>query len=126
MARAAINRELSLEEQTLLKWLIENGMPEAAAYVAHIPSLRVVGGCECGCPTVDLALDGRRASLTGPHHILADFLGTTPEGVSVGVILHARGDQISELEIYSLTGTEAKFGLPTIDSLHSFEATPRP
>jgi hypothetical protein len=123
MPRAAINRELSFEEQTLLKWLLNNGIPEAQEYSSQIPALRIVGGCECGCPTVIFALGNRRGSVTEQHRIIANFYGATPEGTQVGVLLHALGDQISELEVYLMDDAEGKFGLPAISSLHPFETT---
>ena len=119
MPRAAINRELSIEEQALIKWLIANGSPEAKAYESQLPLLRIVGGCDCGCPTVNFAVGSRR-EISGPPRIIADFIGMTPAGIEVGVILFAAGEQISELEVYSLSGAEGKFSLPAIASLHPF------
>jgi hypothetical protein len=43
--------------------------------------------------------------------------GLTPENVEVGVILHARDGQLSEMEIYSIAQQERRFGLPKIDTL---------
>jgi hypothetical protein len=62
-----------------------------------------------------LALAGKTERTTGPSEILADFDGTTD--VPVGVILHAREGQISELEIYAINDFEGTFGLPKIQSL---------
>jgi hypothetical protein len=105
---------------TLLEWLLANGRPEAREYERQAPSLRVVGRCSCGCPTIDLAIGERDQHTVCPSEILADFSGVTAEGIEVGVILHAREGQISELEVYSMTGEDRELGLPTIESLRTF------
>jgi len=64
-----------------------------------------------------LALAGNTERTTGPSEILADFDGTTDDGVPVGVILHAREGQISELEVYAISDFEGTFSLPKIQSL---------
>jgi len=51
---------------------------------------------------------------------LADFLGRTPEGLEVGVVLHAREGEISELEVYGTTAVKESFRLPLIESLKQF------
>lgn len=122
-----VNRLLNPEERTLIEWLIANGAPQARAYTQQLTALRVVGRCSCGCPTVDLALGDSQQNKTGPSQILADFIGATPEGIEVGVILHVRQDQISELEVYSLGTTDTTgrtFGLPRIESLKALEFPP--
>jgi hypothetical protein len=48
---------------------------------------------------------------------LADFEGRTPEGMEVGVILHAREGEISELEVYAISEVKGPFGLPIVESL---------
>jgi hypothetical protein len=111
------NRRLSAQERELLDWLMSNGTPEAANYVSQIDELRVIGRCKCGCPTVDFGLGDPPRGTTGGSQILADFYGITPEGIAVGVILHAREGQVSEMEIYSTAGYERPFGLPAISTL---------
>lgn len=111
------HRPLTQEERALLEWLITNGSPEAQQYASQIANVSVVGRCACGCPSLDLALVGRKQRKTAPSDILADFEGRTPEGIEVGVILHAREGEISELEIYAIPEVEGPFNLPSIESL---------
>ena len=80
----------------------------------------VVGECTCGCRTIDLALGDREQRKTGSSVLLADFVGSTPEGIEVGVIVHAREGEISELEVYAIAGNEARFNLPSVESLKPF------
>jgi hypothetical protein len=113
-------RPLTQEERTLLEWLIANGSEDDKTYSPQLADLGVVGTCTCGCPTIDLALRGRDQRKTAPSKILADFVGTTPEGIEVGVILHVREGEISELEVYPIANATGPFRLPTIESLKQF------
>jgi len=113
-------RPLTQEERTLLEWLMANGSEDAKQYSPQLGDLSVVGTCTCGCPTIDLAPEGRDQRKTAPSIILADFVGTTPEGIEVGVVLHAREGKISELEVYAIADMKQPFRLPTIESLKQF------
>jgi hypothetical protein len=118
------NRPLNDGERALIDWLIANGIPESQALKQQLTGLQVIGRCSCGCPTVDFASGDSHQPTTGPSRILADFFGVTPEGVEVGVILHARQDRISELEVYSLGTTDTtnrSFGLPRIETLKALD-----
>ncbi len=111
------SRLLTEKERKLLEWLSANGRPNAKPYLSQIANVKVVGKCTCGCPTIDLALGDREQPNTGPSVILADFVGRTPEGTEVGVIVHAREREISELEIYAIPGCDGRFSLPSVESL---------
>lgn len=108
-------RPLSSEERVLLEWLVANGTPSASRYAAQIPRASVVSRCGCGCPTIDLAVDGRET--VGASELIADFEGRSPEGICVGVILHAREGQLSELEVYPIDEVKGPFALPSLSTL---------
>jgi hypothetical protein len=95
-----VERSLSSSERTLLQWLLMHGSSVASKYMSQIDGLRIVSGC--GCPTVDFALQSGRK--VGGSDIVAEAGGKSPEGISVGVILHVRDDEVSELEVYSPRG----------------------
>ena len=111
-----VDRPLSPEERRLLEWLIEHGTPEARDLRSQVEQARVVSHCRCGCPTVDLGITGMERT-SGGSQILADFIGQTPEGFRVGVLLHAREGRLSELEVYNLSEKEGAFSLPFIETL---------
>ena len=113
--RVTDNRPLTTDERILLEWLIANGSRSAATYAPQIPLVRVVSRCSCGCPTIDLAVDGKH--VRGGSELVADFVGKSPEGIQVGVILHCRAGQISELEVYAIDEVKGAFGLPRPDAL---------
>ena len=114
--RTSLKRPLNPEERALCEWLIEHGSPSAAKYASQLDHVTVVSGCTCGCPTVDLAVDGVFSS--GASEIIGDAVGDS-NGVQVGVMLHCRQGQLSELEVYPFEDQKAPFGLPTLQSLTS-------
>jgi hypothetical protein len=114
------NRPLTVEEKTLLEWLMEQGSPEAREFTPQLEHARVVGRCGCGCPTIDLGIGASDTRTVGASQILAEFVGTSPEGWQVGVLLHARDGKLSELEIYNLSEHEGAYSLPSISTLTPF------
>src|SRR5437899_823993 len=114
--RAPEERPLTMEERTLLEWLIAHGVPNASRYSSQIHRAKVVSRCTCGCPTIDLAVDGKQ--MFGPSEIIADAEGSSPEGIAVGVILHCREGQLSELEVYPIEEIKGPFALPIRNRLH--------
>src|SRR4051794_29027260 len=96
--RSKKNRPLSRSELTLLKWLLEHGTERAPVYAEQLPHLQVISHCGCGCPSVDLSVRGEVGS--GGSEIVADYIGVTPEGLDVGILLHARDGKLAELEVY--------------------------
>lgn len=95
-----------------------NGTSEASPYISQIPLLKVVSRCFCGYPSLDLAVGERKSRTVGVSTILADVEGRSPEGVPIGVILHAREGEISELEVYSQNETEV-LSLPMPEMLEA-------
>jgi hypothetical protein len=46
-------RRLNLDEVAIVSTLLDLSCPDAERLRRQLPELRVVGGCGCGCPTVD-------------------------------------------------------------------------
>ena len=95
-------RMLTVEERTLLKWLVTTVDEHQTAYAAQVDAAKVVGHCECGCGSIHFAegllTDG------GPNkEIIADISSRTPNHL-VDVILWARGGRLSLLEIMRYMG----------------------
>lgn len=114
-------RELSRDERALLDRLLLHGASAAKPYVEQLLRVTVASRCGCGCPTIDLAVDGRTASPGSPTLILSEAGGVSPEGISFGVILHGREGLISELEVYPVDG-EGAFTLPDIEKIEFYGA----
>jgi len=96
--------------------LIEHSYIEnATRLLPQLDRLSVVSKCNCGCPTIDLALDGKPAVLKG-QSCISDW-DAEVDGMPVYVQLWVSKDQISSLEVGSLPGTDQPFGLPAIESM---------
>jgi hypothetical protein len=98
-------RELTVEERSLLRFLVERQAPNR---LAELESLKVVARCGCGkCPTV---LFGRKLDaepLTGsPFVEVASYRGKNKEGATVGVVLIEREGKLAELEAWSPHGPD--------------------
>jgi hypothetical protein len=65
-------RELTSKERLLLERLLLHGTAESRGYIEQFPEVTVASRCGCGCPTVDLAVGGRVASLRSPSVILSE------------------------------------------------------
>lgn len=93
-------RSLTTAERSLLDWMID-ASSAGDDFVEQAASAQVVGVCDCGCPTIDLSVDGSPLPKFGPSTIIADAAGKCPSGNPVGVIVHVRDGLIAELEVYS-------------------------
>jgi hypothetical protein len=116
--RAKINRELKASERELIKTLLSH-LPNPKPYIEQLDHLQVVGQCDCGCPTIDLALKEERQKSSEVPEILIEADGCSPEGISVGIILWTKAGDISQLEVYPWEDA-AKFGLPDTRTLTNF------
>jgi hypothetical protein len=114
--RVEESRALTDKERLLLERLMFHGTPASKSYAAQLPLVAVVSRCTCGCPSIDLSVGGRVASLGSPTTILGEAGGVSPEGISFGIILHGREGLISELEVYPIDG-EGVLSIPGIDDI---------
>jgi len=119
-----VERPLLQNERILLEWLLARpssdvSESDVSKYKSQVAELRVVAKCGCGCPTVDFALGPNRK--TGASEIVAEAGGKSTGSVPVGVILHAREGELSELEVYSTQGLDISFTLPLPDSLEHYD-----
>jgi hypothetical protein len=116
--REPLNRPLSQQERDLVRWLIEHSHVDWSRLLPQVDRLSVVWRCNCGCPTIDFALDGVPVGSKG-EKLVSDWLAEV-EGMPVGAMLWQTNDRISTLEVYSLPGTEKPFGLPDIESMKGY------
>ena len=94
----AIDRPLTPEEHGLALWMLEHGRPEAAEFIAQLEDARVVGGCSCGCASIDFAIGGRQEPPQGMR-ILGDF-GFDRGEDRCGAFIFANGDLLGGIEVW--------------------------
>jgi hypothetical protein len=94
----AEDRDLTVEEKRLLRWLLEHGKPEARGFISQIDELRVVSRCPCGCPSVNFVPDD------SGMEILSDYVYEDADGHTIGVFAFARAGALAGIEVWSIAG----------------------
>jgi len=102
-SRAGAPRPLTERELELVEALLGGAGAAGGRYLGQLSRLQVVGGCGCGCPSIDLGVDG--AGDGGPARPLVVADAVSPEGEPVGVILWVRGAVLSGLEVHAWNGS---------------------
>ena len=91
-----LRRDVSATEHELLHRLLTRRAP---ARLADIEPLQVIAVCSCGaCPSVLFGSSPADEPVTNDRFILADYLGLTPKGHLVGVIVWANEQRITEID----------------------------
>lgn len=115
-----LDRSLTLEERTLIEWLLRHGEPGASEFLPQLETAHVYLGCSCGCPTINIEVPDSIPAAHSRSNTLADFVADDGEN-PVGVILFQAGGRLSGLEIYAFGDPPIPFGLPDPSTLHLFE-----
>jgi hypothetical protein len=104
MPHTSEERSLNADEARVLDQLLSLDFPGASELRLQQAHARVVGRCQCGCATVDLAVDissappaqGVRSPIPAEAEVVGE--GEQPPG---GVIVFLKDGYLSGLEIYS-------------------------
>src|SRR5262245_11676665 len=83
------SRPLTESEASLIRWLLQNGAANAARYSDQIDRVSVCSRCRCGCASIDLALDAKKAPIGEGMEILADYLWDGEGDAPFGVYIYA-------------------------------------
>ena len=107
------HRRLSPAEEAIVRWMLRNASRagDLSKLEPSVTSLRVVGRCSCGCPSIDFVPGGQAMGA----QLVAEAQGVTSDGYVVGVLLWVLNGAISALEFYDVD--EPARALPTVDSL---------
>ncbi|QQN68287.1 MULTISPECIES: hypothetical protein [Comamonas] len=98
-----MNRSLTVAEMSLARWMLENGVPEAKAFLGQLESLQVTPWrCVCGCASIDFQLDGHNPAPPGVH-ILGDFLFNDQDQLA-GAFIYESGGLLSGIEVCGFEG----------------------
>lgn len=102
-----MSRPISEQEAAVVTWLLANAsVGDGANYRSvDISSLSVVGGCKCGCASIDFEADK-------PARIIADGIAEYSDGKSAGLLLWGIESRITGLELYDLD-PEASYRFPS-------------
>jgi hypothetical protein len=111
-----MERPFSVEERTLLEFVLTNTTPQALLFVDQLDET-IVTGCCTRCPTAVLRGPDREGELLLGSGPVVDLFGRTPDGRLIGFQVHATRRQLSGIEVYDLSGTLEPLDLPTLSSL---------
>jgi hypothetical protein len=108
-----MDRAINPTEVKVVAWLLDHARVDVTEYRRQpLEYLRVVGGCTCGCTSLDFKpleqMKGKK--------ILADELAVYPDGQQAGLILWGLEGEIVMLEVYdSEPGSSHRFpGVPDL------------
>ena len=93
-------RDLTPEEQAVLALLIPVGSPEADILRQQVAEAKVVGRCNCGCPTIDLEVPASapRAAIAGPLASTEAQVAPLTDEPPGQLLLFVREGRLSSLE----------------------------
>ena len=117
---ATFYRPLSDKERRLARWMLENGNPDAAAFLTQLDNAEVTPWrCPCGCASINFKVAGMPAAPPGVH-ILADFVFFNGDELA-GIFIFSSNGILSGLEVTGLAGDAPK-ELPEPAALMTHEA----
>ncbi len=109
------NRNLTDAERRLVRWMLEHGDPEAAAFLPQLDLAEVTPWrCPCGCASINFRIRGMPEAPPGVH-IIADFYLGGKDSLS-GIFVFESDGILSGLEVYGLAG-DAPRSLPDPNAL---------
>ena len=97
-------RALTADEHDLIEALLGGARSGAVRFVGQLEGAKVVGGCRCGCPSIDLSVSDKPVEGRPLPLVLAD--GESPEGVPVGLILWVCDRVLTGLEVHPWDGSD--------------------
>jgi hypothetical protein len=112
-----MDRGISPNEVEVVEWLLDHARVDVTAYHLHpLERLRIVGGCNCGCTSLDFKPAGQ---LRGKR-MLADELAVYPDDQRAGLILWGLEGEIVMLEVYDCQpGSSHRF--PDVSNLCTWD-----
>jgi hypothetical protein len=116
MRRSIPERDITSHEAAIIEWLLDHAaVLDVAGYRATpATNLRVVGGCDCGCSSLDF-----HSNTSGRMSMLADAVAVYPDKQQAGLILWGRDGQIVALEMYEMHPVANR--VPEIADLRRYE-----
>jgi len=113
-----MNRRISEAEAAIVGWLLEHPGPEEpmGPWSVAPTDLAVVGGCDCGCRSIDF--DGDPSGVRP----IRDATAVLPDGRQSGLILWGTSTRVHSLEVYDVD-EDASHELPPVSGLRRWDET---
>ena len=100
MTQTSQPRPLNAEERSLIEFLLSVDFPGRDELRRQLDAVEVVGGCDCGCGSLDLKVGGPAMSSQSESPIPVKAYNDAVE-----VLLFVRGDLLSYLEFVFMQDT---------------------
>lgn len=115
-AAIEVDRALTVEEVALVRWLLEHGEADNAAYLQQLKLARVRRLCSCGCASIDFSVAGQ-VPPKGGMDVRSDFQWRSAAGHLNGAFVFAQGGILAGLDLWSIDGGETPDTLPPTEAL---------
>ncbi len=108
-------RALSENERSITQWLIEHAKvsdEEKKKYLSQLESATVIRMCDCGCASIDFAIDCFPSEIGGSLVPFGDYVAKKKQ---VGVFVYSKNEVLAGVEIYTMGAqqTPTEFPAPT-------------
>lgn len=100
-ANSEFPRPLTPREREVTRWMILHGAPSEGdrhEYLRQLDRATVVRGCDCGCASVDFAIEGRLTE-KGDMDLLGDFV---TRGDQHGIFVFAVNGVLAGVEVFEM------------------------
>jgi hypothetical protein len=115
-SRLPDNRDLTVEERGLIRWMLEHGSEEGRAYIGQLDCARVHARCICGCASIDLTINGKIPS-DFRMRVLGDFQWKDEAGSLFGAFVFEQDGLLAGLDLWSVDGLGTACSLPKPEAL---------
>jgi hypothetical protein len=117
--RKKVDRRINADEVAVVRAALSLAATasEHRLWGEQVDDLRVVSACTCGCDTIDFADSDQEKSKP-----IADGIGQTARGGTVGIIVWGTSRDITGLEVYDLGSDSDDLRLPIPSSIRPWKA----
>lgn len=105
--------------------MIDHAPGETQNARLQLEQATVVGKCECGCPSVDFAIDGKEPPEDSGMQIVREYVYGSEDHTN-GAMIFQCGGQLAGIEFYSLNADPVPPDLPDCSSLRLAELHEHP
>jgi hypothetical protein len=113
------DRPLSVEEYTIVEWLLEHGDGDNAMFLDQLEQARVARLCGCCCASIDFAVNSERPQ-DFAMRFLSDYQWRDEHGNLFGIFVFEQDGLLAGLDLWSIDGGRTPHAIPRIAQLVPF------
>jgi hypothetical protein len=112
-------RSLSPQERAITQWLLEHADPAAKQFTPQLESARVIGRCDCGCPTISMLISQEAPAVCSRRNLVATAIGVVDDNFVKLMLMQSNG-YLSCLNIHIPDFIKRPCGLPSLESMKPY------